>query len=300
MDEQHAVPQDITGFEFKLVGDMTLKQFGQLAFGAVMAYLFYASNWNPFIKWPLTIFFGFMGVALAFFPIEGRPLSVWIVNFFKAIYHPTYYIWEKNNSSSKVVSYTPAPIVASATQTKLHDWPKPVVEAVSSISVDQLQKLREEKVEAKAQEVVTPAANIITVDHLAKMREKKQTEKKVETPPVPPWASGATAQMRVADLPIGPKLTISLSEVPNVINGTVSDTRGAPMEGVVLVIKDKAGNSVRALKTNRVGQFIVSTPLENGNYFLDFEMPNYTFNVYEIALTGQIIKPLEIKGKYHD
>ncbi len=429
--EQHAVPQDITGFEFKLVGDMTLKQFGELAAGAIVAYMFLISGWYPLIKWPLVFLSGLMGVALAFLPIEERPLDVWIANFFKAIYRPTYYVWKKDTSGAAIVSPAPQVLPKGVSQTGtdtgpgLQTWPykreeikdkkeessntppekreeteqdkttsepeekmeAPAPSGPPPLSIEELQKLREQKLaelaserqklEEKKQEVKTETyaaqntANIITVDKLAEMREKKNTplspeddqlhqlikennelllqidgirgkiasfsgsektvletqlealnkekdnlagaitrlqqdisqkagqEPKAAAPsPEPPWALGATGQMRVVDMPVKPAPTISLTDVPNIINGAVTDTRGAPMDGVILIIKDKAGNSVRALKTNRIGQFIVSTPLENGTYYLEFERPSYKFNVYELTLTGQVIAPLEIKGKY--
>jgi len=93
--EQHPVPQDITSYKFRLVGDMTLKQFLEVALGLGFAWLFYASPLNPLIKWPLLIFSAAFGAALAFLPIEERPLDVWITNFFKAIYRPTQYLWRK-------------------------------------------------------------------------------------------------------------------------------------------------------------------------------------------------------------
>ena len=331
MEEQHAVPQDITGFKFKLVGDMTLKQFGELAFGAIMAWMFYASNWHPFLKWPLTLFFGFLGVALAFLPIEERPLDVWIINFFRAIYHPTYYVWKKD--ASGVVAATAAtpqvirppvfsePAAVPMPKTDLATLPPapmkpapeklpepPVKAAPPSVSITELEKIRAEKMANLAQatkkpgvEKPAPAANIVTVDKLAQMHQQMppvQVSPKAPVTVAPPWAMGATDQARVVDRPVKPSPTISLTKIPNIINGTVSDQRGAPMEGVILVIKDKTGNSVRALKTNRIGQFIASTPLPNGTYYLEFEMPHYEFNVYEIALTGEMLKPLLVKGKY--
>lgn len=290
MEEQHPVPQDITGFKFKLVGDMTLKQFGELAFGAILAYLFYASNWHPILKWPLVMFFGFLGVALAFLPIEERPLDVWIINFLRAIYRPTYYVWKKDTSGLAIAAPSPQVLPRPALQA----WPYPKVEpekekptaTVPTVSVAELEKFRAQKLAGKQEE--KKVTNIVTVDSLAQMRSVVE----------PPWASGATGQARVVDRPVRATQTISLTDVPNIINGTVFDQRGAPMEGVVLVIKDKTSNSVRALKTNRVGQFIVSTPLEDGTYYLEFEMPNYSFNTYEIDLAGVVIAPLTIKGKY--
>lgn len=95
--QQHPIPQNVTQYQFRLVGDMTLKQFLELCIGLVMAYLFFASNLIIIIKWPLIILSILFGAGLAFFPIEDRPLDQWIINFVKAIYMPTRFIWQKTN-----------------------------------------------------------------------------------------------------------------------------------------------------------------------------------------------------------
>lgn len=93
--EQHRVPQDIATYQFRLVGDMTLKQFGELAGGAILAFIFYSSPLAPILKWPLVMGSAFLGAALAFMPVGERPLDRWIINFFKSIYSPTQYLWQK-------------------------------------------------------------------------------------------------------------------------------------------------------------------------------------------------------------
>jgi len=50
--EQHPIPQNITGYQFRLVGDMTLKQFAMLAGGIIVALLFYYSPFPAFFKFP--------------------------------------------------------------------------------------------------------------------------------------------------------------------------------------------------------------------------------------------------------
>lgn len=96
--QQHPVPQHISSYEFKLVGDMTLKQFFQLAGGIVVSLIFYATPLPGLIKWPLVLLFGLLGAALAFLPIEERPLSQWVFAFVKAIYSPTLYTWDANSA----------------------------------------------------------------------------------------------------------------------------------------------------------------------------------------------------------
>ena len=464
--EQHAVPQDITGFKFKLVGDMTLKQFGELAAGATVAYLFYASNWNPLLKWPFVFLFGVFGIALAFVPIEERPLDLWIVNFLRAIYRPTIYVWKKNipggflasdNFTTKPPMPKPEALVPPEDEADLGlaPWPYPkeeetktkkieepekpeVSETVTTepeikenedltpptttttattpappmpatptpppapvaapepplLSIDELQKLRDQKLseldEAKKQlQDVTKAAKeeafknqvvtgAITIEGLAKIRQDKisqqdeqlksevaagdaqlnalisqnknlvgqieevkgkigsltgvdttnlkqqldalssqkdtlstkiaalsdqlaaQRAKPLTQPAYQEPRATSIPGVRVVDKPIEKTVTVSLSGLPNVISGMVVSEKGGPIEGVIILIKDKTGNSIRALKTNKLGQFVVATPMENGTYYVEMEKSGYNFSVLEVTLSGQVLAPLEIPASLAD
>jgi hypothetical protein len=92
---EHALPQDVTGYKFHLIGNMTLKQFAEVAAGFVIAFLIYQTNLLPIIKWPLMVFFAGIGAMIAFIPIEERPLDQWILAFFRALYRPTQYYWKR-------------------------------------------------------------------------------------------------------------------------------------------------------------------------------------------------------------
>lgn len=93
--ENHPIPQDITGFEFKLIGDMTLKQFAYLAGGIGIAWIFYTIPLAMLIKIPLGLLFIALGASLAFLPISGRPMDTMIKNFIKAAFSPTQYVYQK-------------------------------------------------------------------------------------------------------------------------------------------------------------------------------------------------------------
>jgi len=93
--EQHPIPQQISSYQFKLVGDMTLKQFFQLAGGVVISLIFYSLPLHFLIKWPLIIISAGLGAAMAFVPFQERPLERWILAFFRSIYSPTLYFWKK-------------------------------------------------------------------------------------------------------------------------------------------------------------------------------------------------------------
>lgn len=95
MFEQHPVPQQISSYQFRLVGDMTLKQFFQVAAGALLGLLVYASPLPSIFKWPLIIIFVVMGAAFAFLPLQERPLEEWMSAFFRSIYGPTLFRWQK-------------------------------------------------------------------------------------------------------------------------------------------------------------------------------------------------------------
>lgn len=100
--ESHPVPQNVTDFQFHLVGDMTLKQFTYLAIGLAFAYLLFVTTGSeslkdtiwPFVAWPLIIISALLGVAFAFLPIKERPLDHWAAAFMKAIFSPTQRKWK--------------------------------------------------------------------------------------------------------------------------------------------------------------------------------------------------------------
>lgn len=122
---QHPVPQNVTQYQFRLVGDMTLKQFLELASGLLLAVLFYSSNLLFIFKAPLILLSVFFGIALAFFPIEDRPLDQWIINFIHAIYKPTRFTWKKTNKIPSIFTFTAHPIAANNTITKTIKAPVP-------------------------------------------------------------------------------------------------------------------------------------------------------------------------------
>ncbi len=116
--EQHPIPQQISSYQFKLVGDMTLKQFFQIAGGVIVSLIFYSTPLHPLIKWPFILFSAGLGAALAFLPFEERPLERWIFAFFRSIYSPTLYYWRKTDKPP--VFYTeaaPAPVITTVANT---------------------------------------------------------------------------------------------------------------------------------------------------------------------------------------
>jgi hypothetical protein len=92
-----------------------------------------------------------------------------------------------------------------------------------------------------------------------------------------------------------PKLTT----FPSVVTGIVKDDRGNLLPGALVTVRDANDTPLRALKTNKLGQFAASTPLPNGTYLVEVEDPQsrYTFDRAQITVNGAMLSALEIIAK---
>lgn len=89
-------------------------------------------------------------------------------------------------------------------------------------------------------------------------------------------------------------------DVANLLVGIIKDSKGMSLPNILVEVKDKDGNPVRAFKTNGLGQFASATQLPNGVYSIWFEdtQQKNKFDPVEIQATGAIIPPLEVTA--HD
>jgi hypothetical protein len=117
--QEHPVPQNITSYEFHLIGNMTLKQFLELAAGGVLAFVAYSSNLPGILKWPLIFALVGVGIAMAFVPIEERPLDTWFLAFIRAIYNPTKFNWKKTIRVPDIFGYSTKQITTAPDDTTL-------------------------------------------------------------------------------------------------------------------------------------------------------------------------------------
>lgn len=260
--DNHPIPQDVTGFQFKLIGNMTVKQFAYLATGIVLAWVFFQLPISFLVKIPLCSFFAILGVGLAFFPISGRPMDLMIGHFIKALFMPTQFVYKKSGTTL---------------------FPKQAL--TTKIYKNNFNPLPKDKLKEYIQSQATPPSVPTPAKPLAQ-------------PPPPP----AQPQQKVAEKTTNPAPYIkgrftgvpSAPDSPNLITGIVRDPRGNPLSNILVEVKDKENNPVRAFKTNEVGRFASATPLINGYYTIDFEDPKgqNKFEVKTINVTGQIIMPL--------
>lgn len=377
MLEQHPVPQNVTTFQFRLIGDMTLKQFGYLAGGAILAYISYNLPLPFFFTYPLTAIFAFGAIGFAFVPVEERPMDVWFVSFIKSIYSPTQYVWQredvnttqkissgavvlnpitqiidrilpipkprqqpsnlqqttsippqspvaplrqgfsfvqsnvpKNDTTLKPAYVSPSPVMASTpipqkTDEQSNQQPvseNPQREDASKPTLSNLEqrlKQMEEQLEIERQEKQRLAS--IHEQLLQTQQEKKRLEEELQSikqqlqPAVAEKKDDIVKQTGIPVLPKQPVVS-SLSTQPNVITGIVREHNGNLLVGILVTVKDKDDIPVRALKTNKLGQFASSTPLNNGTYTVEAEDPKkqFSFDLVDVTLTGSPITPLQL------
>ncbi len=109
--ENHPIPQDVTGFKFKLIGSVTIKQFLYLLAAGILTVLVFMLPINIFIKIPLMTIFSLVGLGLAFVPIEGRPMDLMIVNFAKTIPSENRYIYQKKGANLSNYEFLKPPVI---------------------------------------------------------------------------------------------------------------------------------------------------------------------------------------------
>lgn len=399
--EQHPVPQNVTTFQFRLIGDMTIKQFGYLAGGAILAYISYILPLPFFFTWPLTVIFAFLGIGFAFIPIEERPMDIWVLSFLKSVYAPTQFVWHRTQQPTPAQQPSPMlPPTQSATKTQsttqtqtaaqpstptpatkpitaalqgfytqpsvtpkkslldsLFSWvdtlfapsqpqkPNSALRAVSSPPTQpqvvppvittvvphvpppaaseknpELEKLQEEisKLQTELTNKTTVEDRVLELQkEMNEMKKQKQEmeanilsmKKRASSIPLsekPTYKAGV-----VAPPPTGPTVKVippdvairaglpKLTTFPNVVTGIIKDNQGGLLPGVLVTVRDKEGIPLRALKTNKIGQFAASTQLPNGVFFIEVEDPRgrYVFDRAQITLNGSVMPAIEIVAK---
>lgn len=306
--EQHPIPQQISSYEFKLVGEMTLKQFLKAAGGIVIALLINSSGLLFFIKWPLMLLFGAGGLALAFVPFQDRPLETWVLSFIKSIYSPTIYTYKRNGDGTGTVK-TATVKIANVKGEKGLDTEKPEEEVVVKKKEEKkvfefIGTLPSVKRETKNKEV-KPSMPELKPEPAEPVVEKKvEVVPKNEEPVEEDWRRsetnlnlkteklGATGKALFGEIPMP-----NIPDVPNMIVGMVTSPEGKIVEGAIVEIQDESGNPSRVLKTNQLGQFKSSTQLANGRYLIITEKENFGFDRVNVDLTGGIVQPIKIIAK---
>jgi hypothetical protein len=308
--EQHAIPQQISSYEFKLVGDMTLKQFLKAAVGIIIAILIRSTKLLAIFKWPLMFTSAGLGLALAFVPFQDRPLETWVISFLKSIYAPTIYTYKKKNEDwleltsvntqedeEKRISNKNENLFVRKNNSEDNSLGSHLKINTKTKKVPKIDTIAEEKkqmkmvnnnqtpqkVVEKNEEKIVPkneeSGNVNTDDWKNKSIDLGLKKEKLE-------ATGAAV---FGNIPMPDR-----PEAPNLIVGMATDNEGKIVDSVIVEIQDAHGNPIRVIKTNALGQFKISTPLANGRYLVIAEKDGYIFDRVNIDLGGKIVEPIRI------
>jgi|GEM_PF-2426122 len=496
VSQQHAVPQNIMSVEFKLIGELTVRQFSYLAGGIIISFLINRLGLPVFFRYPIAGIFLLGGIGMAFLPIQDRGLDQWIKNFLTSVFSPQQRVWRKNpqlpeyflSDYARVVKQELVAITPSASRKKVSEYlnssfntkydpflageeqflkhlnkdvkdfddftlyeypedyevnkimsinqaekkgrveksvkdsfvlpqksnlisskPKEQISVVlqpthldlnnqmaelkslmerlkndykkifeksneerrkigDDIKLKQESKMIDRKLKAisfKAEDIdKLDTKNALTTDihefrqEIRKLKEQNETLEKelskqkkllnfsgdgeintslkkrieeleaekqkfqseifsrttksnndllnsdqkkvifnVTDSNLPKQEEVKVIEVVRPSFATGSELKLQLTNSPNIINGIVKDNNDKFIEGSVVIIKDKSDSPVRALKTNELGQFIISTPVTNGDYVIEIIKKGYKFDIISVTIDGSIMVPMLIKGK---
>jgi len=299
--EQHSIPQQISSYEFKLVGEMTLKQFLKAAVGIILAILINTTKIVVLVKWPLMLLMAGGGLAIAFVPFQDRPLEGWIVAFIKSIYSPTIYTYQRKATKNWLDLDLTKVTKEENIETDIEKEQK--IKIKSAFGENKFKQTIDILTTHQEKEEVVTKEEIKVVEKPIIKEEVKVVEEKVKENNLAAtdWRDTkanlnlkserleATGNAVFGNIPMP-----DIPETPNIVVGMATSNDGKIVDGVIVEIQDENGNPTRVLKSNSLGQFKTSTPLASGKYLIVAEKDNYQFNRVNIEVKGEIIKPIRI------
>lgn len=262
--EQHPIPRQVTTFEFKLIGFMTLKQFLYLVIFFPLGLIVYFIFPIPIINILFGVLVGSMGLIFAFVPIYDRPVDVWVKNLYKRLTNPTQFIYKKNNQPANFLN-----------DLYFTNNPHQVLSHVES------EKKLKEYLEKNKKTANNQSKTKKQIDNL--LKQKLVVNQK--TPAL------------ITPVQKGPNQPNKLQKKP-FFSGVVKNHKLIPLPGILIYIKDKNNKVLRLLKTNPHGVFATFNPLLEDEYFFEIKDPNnnYFFDTMKIKVLKNN-SPIEIFSK---
>lgn len=304
--ENHPIPQDVTGFKFRLIGSITVKQFLYLISAGAFALLFYFFPIPTLIKIPLMLISAGIGLSLAFVPIDGRPMDKMIMNFIKALPAENQYVYKKAGAEMLFFAFNPPAHAANQINekdTRIAEKTRMFNQLSKSyFKPDPEEQERVASLGKLFQEGQAPNQGFTNRVVNADLNPSQAPTATLPAPVIPPIEIKTEAVIPPAQ-PIEPASTVkpptggaSSSDVANILTGIVRDPRGKPLPHVIVEVMDTNGTPLRTFRTGQDGVFAAATPLPTGNYTIHMEdsLKRQNFTDATVALSGAVVPPVII------
>ncbi|MFA5770608.1 MAG: PrgI family protein [Patescibacteria group bacterium] len=266
--EQHAIPRQITSFEFKLIGFLTIKQFIYLVISIPVGILIFYIFPVPILNILLGIIVGSIGVAFAFVPINDRPMEVWVRNLIKRLSSPTQYFFKKQN-----------PAIYFLKDLIFDSDPHRVMSHIDS--QQKLSKYLNNQAPANNRNRNQEISNLFTSSFSSLLGKKNPQPSTVKEP------------LSIINHPS------SDIRIP-FLTGSIKNYKQTALVGILVYIKKGlTDDPIRILKTNSHGIFATYNLLPPSEYFFEVKDPkgNFFFDTMKVRVENENIKPIEIISK---
>ncbi len=310
--EQHPVPRQITTFEFKLIGFMTLRQFLYLVIFIPLGFVLWKLVPIPLLNILLGLACVLSGVALAFLPINDRPLDVWVRNFIKRLQSPTQFVYQKHNNAlyflhdlyfvndpHKVMSHIESREKLTAYLTKTKPAPtappqKQQVQVLLQTSTNQLRPSGRRQTPVVGNQATRATPLYITQSVKTGQSSSESVEMSTNSTHSNQLQQTLTNSNQFPQIPTSP----SQPKQPFFV-GSVKNSKKIPLPGIMVYVKDSNNAVVRILKTNPHGIFATYNALPEGEYAFEAKDPKggYFFDTMKFKVASSNPKPFEIQSK---
>jgi len=264
---EHAIPQNIMDYEFKLFAGLSLKQFIYVAVAGGFAFGLFMMNRNgmlpSFFAWiviPITII---VGGALGVGKFNGRTTEDWMTSYKRATQIPLRRVWKKDKKAVTSKNFF------STKPKKL-----PTYLAAYFYSQDEFRKIiqnglmQTKNPEIKAEEIInsSPVVAIAPTMFITSQNSHEYAEPSVVLP-----------------------------SIPNTIALKISDDN-IPLEGVVAYMKDEQSKVVTALRSNNEGIIYFNQSVSDGEYEIELQaQEDISLPVLKVRFDGTTFPLINIK-----
>lgn len=254
--EPHPIPRQITTFEFKLIGFMTLRQFIYLAIFLPAGFIIYYLIPIPVLNLLSAFSVAALGLLIAFVSYNERTLDVWLKNLFRKLLSPSQFYYQKKNPPPDFLKDILIPLPSRY----IADYSLAQKHLSSYLSKNKIPVTLSQK-----DDIHRLISSTIT-------HPKKNIENKTNSSP-----SFQNSKTPFNDL---------IKEKRPFVFGVVRNNKEIPLPNILVYIKDNQGKIIRILKTNIHGQFATFHPFPPGDYFFEIkDLSNkYFFDTMKIKI----------------